>query len=320
VVFLIALWAIDADAGRRRSGFAFAAPTAVVDPERLPPLAAGIVATIGASMVPRLAAQLAATPRASGPVFEAASLKPNKSGSPLLMMVPQPGGRFTGTNVSLGMLIRNAYQFSPFEIFGGPDWLESYRFDVVATAGYDAPQTQVRLMVQTLLEERFKLRVHRETRELPVYALLMARSDGRLGGQLRRTPVDVDCSNAPPPATGQFFPNPLPACGYFGPAPNRANLAFRGMTMEQIARLLKPMVRRSVFDRTGLTGYFDGDFDFTAELGPPPPPPGVPDPYDRQSFPTVFTVLAEQLGLKLDSQRGPVDVLVIDSVLPPTPD
>jgi uncharacterized protein (TIGR03435 family) len=80
------------------------------------------------------------------------------------------------------------------------------------------------------------------------------------------------------------------------------------------------MVRRSVSDQTGLTGYFDADFDFLAEVGPPPPPPGLPDPFDRASFPTVFTVLPEQLGLKLESRRGPIEVLVIDRAEPPTPD
>ena len=97
-------------------------------------------------------------------------------------------------------------------------------------------------------------------------------------------------------------------------------LGFRGLTMEGFARFLAPAVRRYVIDRTGLTGYFDGEVDRTAELQPPPPPPGVPDPFDRQSFPSMFTVLPERLGLKLQPSRGPVDVLVIDSVEQPTPD
>jgi uncharacterized protein (TIGR03435 family) len=92
------------------------------------------------------------------------------------------------------------------------------------------------------------------------------------------------------------------------------------MTMAALAKILVPMVRRSVSDQTGLTGYFDADFDFLAEVGPPPPPPGLPDPFDRASFPTVFTVLPEQLGLKLESRRGPIEVLVIDRAEPPTPD
>ena len=90
--------------------------------------------------------------------------------------------------------------------------------------------------------------------------------------------------------------------------------------MEALARFLVGSVRRSVNDRTGLNGYFDGEFEPTIELPPPPPPPGVPDPFDRHNFPSIFTVLQEQLGLKLDSKRGPVDVLVIDSAALPTPD
>ena len=90
--------------------------------------------------------------------------------------------------------------------------------------------------------------------------------------------------------------------------------------MASLARTLVPMVRRSVTDKTGLTGYFDAEFDFLAEVGPPPPPPGQPDPFDRASFASVFTVLPEQLGLKLESTKGPVDVLVIDDVQRPTPD
>ena len=90
--------------------------------------------------------------------------------------------------------------------------------------------------------------------------------------------------------------------------------------MGAFAKLLVPMVRRTVSDRTGLSGYFDADFDFLAEVGPPPPPPGVTDPFDRTAFLSVFTVLPEQLGLKLESTKGPVDVLVIDRVERPTPD
>jgi uncharacterized protein (TIGR03435 family) len=90
--------------------------------------------------------------------------------------------------------------------------------------------------------------------------------------------------------------------------------------MPALAKILIPMVRRSVTDRTGLDGYFDAEFDFLAEIGPPPPPPGLPDPFDRGSFLSVFTVFPEQLGLKLESTKGSVDVLVIDRVDRPTPD
>ena len=86
------------------------------------------------------------------------------------------------------------------------------------------------------------------------------------------------------------------------------------------AKRLMPMVRRSVIDQTGLAGYFDADFDFIAELPPPPPPPGLPNAFGSEPFVSIFTVLPEQLGLKLDSRRGPVDVLVIDRIEPPAPE
>jgi uncharacterized protein (TIGR03435 family) len=94
------------------------------------------------------------------------------------------------------------------------------------------------------------------------------------------------------------------------------------MTMEELARFLEPSVRRVVIDRTGLTGYFDLDLPMTTEWGPPPPPPGLPDAVDRQSpsVPSTFTAIQERLGLKLESARGPVEVLVIDGVEQPTPD
>ncbi len=198
--------------------------------------------------------------------------------------------------------------------------MESDRFDVVADGKDDARPEHMRLMLQSLLVERFRLRVHVVTSELPVYALAVASSDGRLGPQLRRTRLSINCHAASTPPPGEVVPNTLTPCGFFGPAPGLANLAFRGMTMEGVARLLEPMVRRNVIDRTGLAGHFDGDFDFTAELGPPSLPAGTPDPIDRESLPTIFTVLQEQLGLQLQSQLGWVGVLVIDRAVPPAPD
>ena len=320
MLFLIALWAIDADADRKRSGFAFAAPTAVVDQETLPPLAAGIVATIRTAMLPAVGAE-SAPPASAFPTFEAASIASSKSGGLLPRIAFEPGGRFTATNVSLGMLIEDAYQLSALQITGGPQWIESDRFDVVAIGEAGARPDRIRLMLQSLLAERFGLRVHVVTRELPVYALVVARRDGRLGPQLRRTRLSINCYAASTPPPGEVFPNrELPPCGFFGLASNRANLVFRGMTMEGVAGVLKPMLRRNVIDRTGLAGHFDGDFDFTAELGPPPPPPGTPDPFDREALPTIFTVLQEQLGLQLQSQLGWVGVLVIDRAVPPSPD
>jgi uncharacterized protein (TIGR03435 family) len=219
-------------------------------------------------------------------------------------------------------LIRFAYDLPGFQVSGGPSWLDSVRFDVVAKAEGDVSLEQKRLMLRTLLAERFKLLTHKETRELPIYALVMARSDKRLGPQLRRS--DADCSGVEAlPELGLGGYPSRGSCGYFGFAPNtelpkgRGGLAFRGMTLALFAKRLMPVVRRTVIDKTGLTGYYDAEFEFLAELPPPPPPPGLPNAFGSDPFASIFTVLPEQLGLKLDSGRGAVEVLVIDRVEPP---
>jgi uncharacterized protein (TIGR03435 family) len=255
------------------------------------------------------------------PAFEVATLRPNTSTNMGWRLQPQPGGRLSGTNVPAAALIRFAYNLPDFQIAGGPGWLATDRFDIEAKAEGDPAIDQKRLMLRTLLTEQFKLTVHTETRELPIYALVMARSDGKPGARLRAT--EADCARETAslddwagvgPATG------APRCGFFGFQPGtdlprgRGGLAFRGLTLAQLAKRLVPTVRRTVIDQTGLAGYFDGDFDFIAELPPPPPPPGLPSAFGSDPFVSIFTVLPEQLGLKLDSRRGPVDVLVIDRV------
>lgn len=281
---------------------------------------ARLIVTIFSAIGVPIAAQQAA----SDPTFEVASVRPNTSGYAGWRLEPQAGGRLTGTNVPAAALIRFAYDLPDFQISGGPGWLGSDRFDIAAKAEGDAPVNQTRLMLRTLLAERFKLTVHTETRDLPIYALVMARSDGRPGTQLRRTEADCGREIVLGDDWAGIGPSRgVPRCGFFGFAPGtdlpkgRGGLAFRGLTLSMFAKRLMPVVRRPVSDQTGLTGYFDAEFDFLAELPPPPPPPGLPNAFGSDPFGSIFTVLPEQLGLKLDSRRGPVDVLVIDRVEPP---
>ena len=273
-----------------------------------------------------LAAQSSAAD-ASSPVFEVASVKPHKSADGERSGNFGPGGRVTLTNATLRDLVQLAYQLPDghlrhdSQISGGPGWINSDRFDVVAKAegmpaGLDASSIpagaarsgeiaaidRVRLMLRKLLADRFKLAVHNETRELPVYALVVARSDGKLGAQLRK--VDVDCAAlreggrpSPPHEPGKA------ACGGFrGLGPGR--ITGHALTMSMIASWFPESLGRIVLDRTGLSGVFDLDLEWT------------PDP----SGPSIFTAVQEQLGLKLESSKGPVDVLVIESVEQPTPD
>jgi uncharacterized protein (TIGR03435 family) len=265
------------------------------------------------------------------PAFEVASVKPNKSGDGRVAMLGQPGGRFNASNVTLQMLISTAYgtpqPLPNFQILEGPDWIRSDRFDIVAKAPADTPpgpNSQMSLMVRTLLKERFGLVVHNEMRELPVYALVMARADRRPGPQLK--PAAVDCAalmargrgTAPPP-TSQ--PGERPPCGV---RLTGGNLAGGGSSMAQLAFAISRFVSRPVLDKTELSGSFDFDLQWTPEQMPPAAPAGPPGapplPQIDPNGPSIFTAVQEQLGLKLESTKGPVDVVVIDRAERPTED
>jgi uncharacterized protein (TIGR03435 family) len=201
--------------------------------------------------------------------------------------------------------------------------MASDRFDVNATAGRTVSLTELRSMLQTLLAERFKLKAHSETRQGPVYRMVTAQR-GKPGSQLRRTESDCAAVTADPLRGGT--PGQLEPCGYFGPSPTvplgsgKAYQAFRGLTMEDLALRLYPYLNRRVIDATGLAGYFDGEFEFTAEIVMPPPPPGLPNPYDGRVLPSIFSVLPQQLGLRLESTRGPAEIVIVDHAERPTED
>ena len=260
--------------------------------------------------------------------FDAASVKMNKSGSPQGFDKISPGGRFTATNLTLESLIRFAYERSaqsrglePFEVTDGPGWIRRDRFDVNAAAGREVPLMELRSMLQALLVERFKLRTHYETRQAPVYRMVLARRN-QLGPQLRRT--DTDCARVPADPLRGITPGKSEPCGYFGPSPtvpigsDRAFQAIRGLSMAEFALRLYPYLGRRVIDGTGLTGYFDGEFEFTAEVVMPPPPAEQPNPYDGRVLPSIVSVLPQQLGLRLESYRGPVEILIVDYAEHPT--
>jgi uncharacterized protein (TIGR03435 family) len=178
-------------------------------------------------------------------------------------------------------------------------------------------------MLQALLIERFKLKAHYEVRQGPVYRMV-ARQRDRLGPQLRRAVADCGAVTTDP--LRGITPGQPEPCGYFGPSPtvplgsDKAYQAFRGLTMEDLGLRLYPYLSRRVIDSTGLTGYFDGEFEFTAEIVMPPPPPGLPNPYDGRVLPSVFSVLPQQLGLRLESTRGSVEMLIVDHAEHPTED
>jgi uncharacterized protein (TIGR03435 family) len=241
--------------------------------------------------------------------FEVASVKLHTSADQRTMMVAQPGGRFVAVNVPLRHVIRAAFQLQDDQIVGGPDWLDTDRFDIEARAGGmpGAPSNELLAMLQSLLAERFKLTTHREMRELPVFALERIRRDGELGVGLRPTAcpeIAIDLSRPKPCAnisTG------------FG------SLTLRGMPLTQFTQYLAPSVNRVVIDRTGLDGRYDIDLKWSPEPQAPALGPASAQPTGNPDRPSLFTAIQEQLGLKLDSTKGTVEVLVIDTLARPTP-
>ena len=271
-------------------------------------LAAGVLVGVAA-----LHAQNAA------PTFEVASIKVNRSG--------EAGGSFGGrqgqivvVNYTLRDIIRNAYGVQRYQLVGGPDWLSQDRFNITAKAPEGAPQGQVLTMMQTLLADRFKLRVHRETRDIPIFALVPARLDRRLGPGMK--PAAYDCAAANAARARGETPPPQPApVGDFpvcGARTNPGRMLVGGYAVADFVRNLGGFAGRPVIDRTGFTGAYDFELTWTPDE---PPPPGVqlPSWYDPNG-PSLQADVQEQLGLKLESMTGPYEVLVIDAVEKPSED
>ena len=236
------------------------------------------------------------------PAFEVSTIKPNHSDDHRMMIRPAPGGRFNASNVTLKLLMTVAYRIQDDQISGGPGWIDSDRFDIVAKAEGNATSDQVLLMLQTLLEDRFKLKLRRETKDLPMYALVVARN----GPTLKAS--DGDC-----PAGAQPPKPPAVPCGAF--MMSRNQLSGQKVPLGQLTAALSRILARQVVDKTGLTGRYDLKLEWTpdetqARLGPGDPGPGQPPP--ESSGPSIFTAIQEQLGLRLESQKGPVEMFVID--------
>jgi uncharacterized protein (TIGR03435 family) len=214
--------------------------------------------------------------------FEVASIKPAAQGNRTRIAFPN-GGRFTATSMALKTLLGVAYDVREFQISGGPAWITSERFDIAATSDKPGATTRdVVMMLQTLLTERFKLALHRETRDSQVYGLVVA--DGGL--KLKETPDGKELS--------------LDGGG--------GRAIGTKVTMGLLSQFLSQQLARTVLDRTGVTGAYDLTLTWTP-VDTNPDNPG----------PSIFTAVEEQLGLKLQSQRGPVEFIVIDGVERPTP-
>jgi uncharacterized protein (TIGR03435 family) len=262
---------------------------------------------------------------ADRPKFEVASVKPSME-QRFMSVRPLPG-RLTA-DAPVRLLLQNAYSVQAFQIVGGPDWIGSDHYAINAKATGDADRAQIFLMLQSLMEDRFHLKVHREMRELPVYALSAAKSGLKLS-----PPQEGACMDPPPGALpawagGRMQPpgqgqQPAGPCGRVGIMlePGGARMQGGKVLMPELVRILSMALGRTVIDKTGFTPLFDIKLDFLPDATtsglPAPPPDGAGAPPDS-NYPSITTALQEQLGLRLDSTKGPVEVIVIDHIERPS--
>ena len=266
---------------------------------------------------------LAVTVVTAQEAFEVASIKP-RTGDRAIGGVSTPD-RFVRADATLRDLIRYAYNVQEFQIEGGPAWLGSTRFDVNAKAA-SAPSSPdgMRGLVRRLLEDRFALRTRTESRDMARYDLVIARSDGRLGEKLRRSSIDCEAIVGSGTVSAEdrarcdlrFRPKVDSSGG--SPRISSMTLMVQGIRLTRLATLLQNEVERIIIDKTGLDGTFDLELEFAPQAKRPIGLPGPPSP--PADGPNLFTALPEQLGLKLESVRGAVPVIVIDRAELPTPD
>ena len=291
------------------------------------------LALIGPAVIPLRAQAQDPNPL---PRFEVVSVKPSKGPTGER---GQPGGRYAATR-TVRFFIADAFFFATplaaSRVIGGPEWIDSALYEINGQASTpwqrspDGPPRELFLMIRSVLQERFKLKTHMETREMPVYELVRARADGSLGPQLRESTSGCDAliaafnAGTPPPARQ---PNEPPPCGAMrGPARVLAG----GLPMAQFANILTNVMAdangpaggvgaRLVIDKTGLSGRFAFTLAWTPEKMPEGTPPAGLPPIDPNG-PRLETALQEQLGLKLQPARSQMEVVVIDSIEQPMPD
>lgn len=240
--------------------------------------------------------------------FEVALIKPSAVDARIPDNVDvQPSGRVIITNTVLEHLVRGVFEVERHEIVVGervPPWFASEGWDIIAQGPPAASQRQVGIMLQNLLVDRFKLVTRRETRDTPTYALVVARSDRRLGPQLKPSSADCAALLAAFKATGATFQTPdSNVCGV---KPIRGQFRGTGIRLNDLARALA-VSGRPVVDATGLTGTFDFELTWNAD-----------DAAAGASGGSLFTAIQEQLGLRLEPRQTPTNLFVIESVERPT--
>jgi bla regulator protein blaR1 len=237
--------------------------------------------------------------------FDVATVKPTADKDNNFMLRRPQNGTFSATGVTLKMLIMSAYEVNAYQVSGGPSWIGTQRWDIQAKAEGATglmPRDQFDEVLRALIEDRFRLKTRRESKDMPVYELVVAKNGSKLS-----------------PHTGDpAKPQDRVRMGY-------GSLRFQQARIAGLVFQLSVQLGRTVIDKTGLTGEYDFALAWLPEpgqggpesIGLPPQALPSPAPSDPNR-PSIFTAIQEQLGLRLDSQRGPVDMIVIDSVEKPT--
>ena len=264
-------------------------------------------------------------PQGSRQSFEVATIKQNTAVQGRSRLADQPGGRFVATRISLRTLIGAAYQGNPptGQLSGGPNWIDSDLWDIEAKApeGSVRPSTtfgfppQMILMLQSLLEDRFQLKLHRETREASVYDLTITKGGSKLKLSEDQTPPSLPGPGAAPLQPGTIARGAMKMVN--------GDFEASALSFGDFAKALSALyLHRPVNDKTGLKGLYDIKLRWTPDsaigVSVGPGGPVAPAPSIDPSVPDIFTAIQEQLGLKLDSAKGLVEFLVIDSAQRPS--
>jgi uncharacterized protein (TIGR03435 family) len=223
---------------------------------------------------------------AARPSFEVASIKPSTANEPRYFKFNVGDDRFRGTNMSLKDWIKNAWAVTDFEMAGAPPWISSENFDIDAKA--ERPIRSVDegyQMLKSLLEDRFSLKVHRETKEVPMYSLMV----GKNGLKMKPSPDQTGTTGGVKEVR-------------FG------RIAAEAVPVSMIAGILTGLAGRRVLDKTGVMGRYDVDLRYTPDL----------EPTDSPEEQSLFGALQTQLGLKLESTRGPIEILIVDHIERPS--
>jgi uncharacterized protein (TIGR03435 family) len=294
-------------------------------------LAAPLIHADPPATAPPATAPAVVDPNAPLPSWDVVSIRPNKSDNNMIRMMSTPDG-ISQSNIRVKSLIATAYGVKDDLVSGGPGWIDSAPYDIEAkVAGPDVPtykalsRDQRNVMLQALLTDRFKLAVHTETKEMPIYELVLAKGGPKLKEAKAGDTYPNGIKDPDGPARIGFSLGAGAAPGGGGGRPGmmrmdgRGKFTGQGLPLGTLVDILSRQLHRTIVDKTGLTGKYD----FTLEYTPDDAPrgdmaaahgDGAPDP----NGPTVFTALEEQLGLHLNSTKGPVKTVVIDHIDPPT--